>query len=295
MLHLGQKNSQLIIVKDPETGELSYSDWSHNNVYDTVSRPFTTVLRNIQQGIEDEEVLAKGFYEGLTQAMAETSNPFIGESIFTEAIADIVSRKGRTKDGVVLYTENTPRNERYDRMLKHVIESQLPQYKQFLRVIDSATGKPDRNGDVLELDKSIAGVFGFRLIPIKPKNSLTYAIQDFNVGIRNSRREFTGGKEGVIRPNKTINEVIERFYVANKAMFDVNKNMKNKIKSAKILGMSDDEITKTFIDRGQKKNYQYITEGLFRPYFPSKNIRKSFMEIEEKNRSRFLQTSAAYS
>ena len=276
------KNSQLIIVKDPETGELSYSDWSHNNVYDTVSRPFTTVLRNIQQGIEDEEVLAKGFYEGLTQAMAETSNPFIGESIFTEAIADIVSRKGRTKDGVVLYTENTPRNERYDRMLKHVIESQLPQYKQFLRVIDSATGKPDRNGDVLELDKSIAGVFGFRLIPIKPKNSLTYAIQDFNVGIRNSRREFTGGKEGVIRPNKTINEVIERFYVANKAMFDVNKNMKNKIKSAKILGMSDDEITKTFIDRGQKKNYQYITEGLFRPYFPSKNIRKSFMEIEEK-------------
>ncbi len=276
------KNSQLIIVKDPETGELSYSDWSHNNVYDTVSRPFTTVLRNIQQGIEDEEVLAKGFYEGLTQAMAETSNPFIGESIFTEAIADIVARKGRTKDGVVLYTKNTPRNERYDRMLKHVIESQLPQYKQFLRVFDSKTGKPDRNGDVLELDKSIAGVFGFRLIPIKPKNSLTYAIQDFNEGIRNSRREFTGGKEGVIRPNKTINEVIERFYVANKAMFDVNKNMKNKIKSAKILGMSDDEITKTFIDRGQKKNYQYITEGLFRPYFPSKDIRKSFMEIEEK-------------
>ena len=30
------KNSQLIFVKDPETGELFYSDWSHNNVYDTV-------------------------------------------------------------------------------------------------------------------------------------------------------------------------------------------------------------------------------------------------------------------
>ena len=33
------KNSQLIFVKDPNTGELFYSDWSHNNVYDTVSRP----------------------------------------------------------------------------------------------------------------------------------------------------------------------------------------------------------------------------------------------------------------
>ena len=276
------KNSQLIFVKDPDTGELFYSDWSHNNVYDTVSRPFTTVLQSIQQGIEDEEVLAKGFYEGLVEAMAETANPFIGESIFTEAIGDIVARGGRTKDGVVLYTDNTPRNERYDRMLKHVVESQLPQYKQFVRVIDSMTGKPDRNGDVIEIDKSLAGVFGFRLIPVKPEAALEFAINDFNAGIRNSRKEFTGGREGVIRPNKSTEEVIERFFVANKAMFDVNKNMQSKIKSAETLGMSDDEIAKTFIDRNQKKNYSYIKEGLFRPYFPSKDIRKSLMEIEQK-------------
>ena len=31
--------------------------------------------------------------------MAETANPFIGESIFTEAIGDIIARGGRTKDG----------------------------------------------------------------------------------------------------------------------------------------------------------------------------------------------------
>ena len=135
----------------------------------------------------------------------------------------------RTKDGVVLYTDSTPRNEKYDRMLKHVVESQLPQYKQFVRVYDSATGKPDRNGDVIEIDKSLAGVFGFRLIPIKPENALEFAINDYNSGIRNSRKEFTGGREGVIRPNKSMEEVIERYFVANKAMFDVTKNMKNKI------------------------------------------------------------------
>ena len=152
--------------------------------------------------------------------MAETANPFIGESIFTEAIGDILARGGRTKDGVVLYTDNTPRNEKYDRMLKHVKESQLPQYKQFVRVIDSATGKPDRNGDVIEIDKSLAGVFGFRLIPIKPENALEFKLTDYNKGIRESRKEFTGGKEGVIRPNKTVEEVIERFFVANRAMFE---------------------------------------------------------------------------
>ena len=276
------KNSQLIFVKDPETGEMFYSDWSHNNVYDTVSRPFTTVLQNIQQGIENEEVLAKGFYEGLVEAMAETANPFIGESIFTEAIGDIVARGGRTKDGVVLYTDSTPRNEKYDRMLKHVVESQLPQYKQFVRVFDSATGKPDRNGDVIEIDKSLAGVFGFRLIPIKPENALEFAINDFNKGIRESRREFTGGKEGVIRPNKSVEDVVERFFIANRAMYNATKTMKNKVNSAEILGMSDDEISKTFIDRNRKKDFQYIKAGQFKPFFPSKDIRRSLIEIEQK-------------
>jgi len=285
------KNSQLIFVKDPETGELFYSDWSHNNVYDTVQRPFRTILLNIQQGIEDEEILAKGFYEGLTNAMAETANPFIGESIFTEAIGDIVARKGRTKDGVVLYTKDTPRNERYDRMLKHIVESQLPQYKQFVRVIDSATGKPDRNGDVIEIDKSLAGVFGFRLIPIKPQNALEFAINDFNASVRNSRREFTGGKEGVIRPNKSPEEVIERFFVANRALYNANVIMKNKISSAKTLGMSENEIGKTFIDRGRKKNLQFIEANTFKPFFPSKDIRKALIEIEQKTGQDFYSTA----
>ena len=285
------KNSQLIFVKDPNTGELFYSDWSHNNVYDTVQRPFRTVLLNIQQGIEDEEILAKGFYEGLTNAMAETANPFIGESIFTEALGDIVARGGVTKDGVVLYTDDTPRNERYDRMLKHIVESQLPQYKQFVRVYDSATGKPDRQGDVIEIDKSLAGVFGFRLIPIKPENALEFAINDFNSSVRNSRKEFTGGKEGVIRPNKSPEEVIERFFVANRALYNANVVMKNKINSAKTLGMSDDEIGKTFIDRGRKKNLQFIEANTFKPFFPSKDIRKALMEVEQKTGQDFYSTA----
>ena len=285
------KNSQLIFVKDPKTGELFYSDWSHNNVYDTVQRPFRTVLQQIQQGIEDEEVLAKGFYEGLKNAMGETANPFIGESIFTEAIGDIVARGGITKDGTVLYTDDTPRNERYDRMLKHVVESQLPQYKQFVRVIDSATGKPDRNGDVIEIDKSLAGVFGFRLIPVKPEAALEFAINDYNASIRNSRKEFTGGKEGGIRPNKSPEEVIERFFVANRAMFNATKTMKNKINSAKTLGMSEDAIGKTFIDRNRKKDLQYIESNKFKPFFPSKDIRKALIEVEQKTGQNFYSKS----
>ena len=285
------KRSQLIFVKDPKTGQLFYSDWSHNNVYDTVSRPFTTVLQNIQRGIEDEEVLAKGFYKGLAEAMAETANPFIGESIFTEAIGDIVARRGRTKEGVVLYTEDTPRNERYDRMLKHVVESQLPQYKQFIRVFDSATGKPDRDGDVMEIDKQLAGLFGFRLIPVKPDVALDYAITEYRRGIRNSRGEFTGGKEGVIKPNKSPEEVIERFFVANEASFKRARELRRNIKNANTLKVSDEKIAELFVKRGAKTDLQYATQGLFKPYFPSKGVQRAFVEIEQKTGQDFFRKS----
>jgi hypothetical protein len=88
------ENSQKIYMRDPETDELYYINWSQNNVYDTLTRPFQSVLRNIQQGIEDEEVLLKGFVEGIAKAAGETASPFISESIYTEAFMDVFAREG---------------------------------------------------------------------------------------------------------------------------------------------------------------------------------------------------------
>jgi len=273
------KNSQLLWFKDPETGDLYYSDWSSNNVYDTLTRPFQTILRNIQEGIEDEEILLKGFQQGLTEAAAEIADPFISPSIFTEAVIDVTSRGGRTKDGKQLYTEQTPRPEKYARILRHIAETQAPQYKQYVRVYDSVTGKPDNNGDVIEIDKALAGVFGFRMIKLRPDKALQYYLTDYIGGISNSRREFTGGPEGVLKPAKTAEEVIERYFVANKSLFDVQSNMRRHMKNAKKLGLDKKDILTTFEKRGRGKDGAYLERGLFNPFFPSKNIQEKFFEI----------------
>jgi len=60
-----------------------------------------------------------------------------------------------------LYTEQTPIGEKYARIFRHIGETQMPQYKQFVRVYDSATGKPDANGDVISVPKQLAGCFWF--------------------------------------------------------------------------------------------------------------------------------------
>ena len=102
------KSSQKIYFRDPNTDELFYIDWSKNNVYDTLTRPFQTVLRNIQEGIQDEEILLKGFVQGIAEAAGETASPFISESIYTEAFMDIWGREGRTREGKQLYNDQTP-------------------------------------------------------------------------------------------------------------------------------------------------------------------------------------------
>ena len=273
------KNSQNIYVKDPETGEMYYSDWSNNNVYDTLTRPFTTLLRNIQQGIDSEEVLIKGFVKGIAQAAGETADPFVSESIFTEAFMDIFSRGGRTKDGYQLYTEQTPPNEKVVRILKHLAQTQYPQYKQLLRVVDSATGKPDKNGDVIEIPDALAGVFGFKLTKIDPKDTIGFHINAFQEGERNARREFTGGPEGVFRPFTTSNDVIERYYVTNRSMFNVHNQMQKHLKNMQTLGLSQEGTFEQFNNRGLKKDYLYLQEGAFQPYFPSNEIFENFQRI----------------
>ena len=43
--------------------------------------------------------------KGTYTAMAEFASPFISESIWTEAAADLVMRGGRTRDGFEVYNE----------------------------------------------------------------------------------------------------------------------------------------------------------------------------------------------
>lgn len=279
------KNSQNIFIKDPETGELYHSDWSQNNVYDTLTRPFQTLLRNVQEGIESEEILMKGFTKGIAEAIGEISDPFISPSIFTEAIMDIYSRGGVTKDGVEIYTANTPAPERFTRAVNHIIKTQLPGgTNQIGNLINSVTGKKDKNGDVLEIPKSLAGVMGFKLTKVDPKKALGFYLPKYQEGERNSRKEFTGGPEGVLKPMKTSQDVIERYFVANKALFDVHNAMKKHMKNASTLKISDKDIAIIFDKRGMKKDYGYLKKDLFDPFFPSKGIQERFIEIaKEKN------------
>jgi hypothetical protein len=105
----GLRTSTLVPIRG-EDGELRYIDFSHSNAYDVIARPYRTLVNNIIAGEQDDRTLLASFVNGVNEAGAQIMNPFISESIWTEAVTDLTVRGGRTAEGRrIVHGSNTCR------------------------------------------------------------------------------------------------------------------------------------------------------------------------------------------
>ena len=275
------KDSQKIFMRNPDTNELYFIDWSKMNSYDTLQRPFATLARNLQEGVDQEKPLMDGFIKGLAEAAGNIASPFVEPSIYTEAFLDLTFRGGRTAEGKQLYTEETPFNERVSRTMSHLAEAFYPSYKPFTRSYQAIMDIPGKGGVDYEVPYELAGIFGMRAEKIDPLRTMGFYITDFQEGERNSRREFTGGPEGTLSGEiKTPKDIIERYFVANKALFNVQREMSKHIKNAQTLGIGKNQLASLFDSRGLSTETLFqLDQNRFDPFFPSERIIQRFGEI----------------
>ena len=275
------RNSTLIPIRDTSTGELKYIDFSHSNAYDLLARPFRTLSNEIIAGTKDGDTILNGFIAGADEAVIEMVSPFIDESIWTEAVRDITTRGGRTRDGRVLYTDQTPIGDKTYIRIAHLLKTIDPSLQKYQRVLKAAAEQPTKTGDILELGDEMAGLVGFRPIAVDPQKAMGFKIAEYQRGIREARREFTGGFFGLLRGGPIApNDIITRFYESNKARFNVMKEMNKNINAAQILGESGANLRREFTDRQLSVNtFANLQRGRFDPYTPSEDIRARFREI----------------
>ena len=274
------KNSTLVPVR-MDDGELRYIDFSHSNAYDLMARPFRTIMNGIQEGEQDGDTLLEGFANGAMQASGEIMNPFISESIWTKAMADLYIRGGRSEDGRQLYTDQTPLGDKMSIQFMHLSKALMPNIKPFTRVAQAALQTSDKRGEVPNINAEMAGFMGLRPIKVDPLQSMTYKIAEYQRGVRNARREFTGGFFGLLKGGPVSEQdIIERYIASNQARFEVQKEMYKNIDAAEILGESTFDLRKVFKERQvSPKNFNYLQRGKFEPYYPSLDIRKKFRDI----------------
>jgi len=280
------KNSTILPIRDEDTGELKYIDFSHGNAYDTAIRPVTTVLNNIQDGITDEQVLMRGLLRGMYEAAGELASPFISEAIYTQALVDLTLRGGRTREGQQIWTETQLETEPVQvvqNSIEHLAESMLPfSYPTLNRIYQAAADKPSARGEFFELPDELLGFAGFRAVKVDPIKSMGFKLAEYQKGLRESRRLFTGGDEGLLKGGpKTPQDVVERFIQANKARFLVQQKMRKDLLAADLLGADEFDIRKEFNERQLKKDYARLNNDVFIPYQPSDSIKREFRQIAE--------------
>ena len=274
------KNSTLIPVRDDE-GELRYIDFSGSNAYDVVAKPLRTVINNIQDGKMTDQGLLESFVTGVNEAGAQLLNPFISESIWIEAANDLVVRGGRTDDGRLLYTDQTSAGDKAAIRFQHLGKALLPSINPYRRLFQAATDTPTKSGQELDIGSELAGFMGMRPIKVDPLRTMNFKIANYQSGIRNARKEFTGGFFGLLKGGPVEEEdVIKRFIASNKARFGVQQEMFRDLNAAEELGVERYELNNSFKERQlSDESFYSLINSRFTPYFPSEDIENKFREI----------------
>ena len=275
------KNSTLIPLRDKETGKLKYVDFSHMNAYDTITRPLQTVLNRVGQGEEDMDGIMDDFILGIVDSTKELGLPFISESIWTEALTDIVIRKGRTPEGYQVWNPEDTIGGKVSGMVGHLVESQAPfNYKQLNRMRLAAKptddeGRFDERGNEFELGNELAGIAGLRAVDINPGNGIIYKISELQKRERLAKDLFKRPslKGGVVTPE----EIVDAYINANRALFNAKSNFMKDYDAAITLGISNDVLDER-MRRISRKDRTAIEDGRFTPYEPSKDIINKFEE-----------------
>jgi len=276
------KNSVLLPFKK-EDGSLQYVDFSHLNAYDTLTRPIQTILNKVEQGRADEDGIMDDFVLGLIESGKELLNPFVTESIWTEALQDvapILGRNGTDSNGRRVWNPEDSRGNKLMKAVGHLVKAQAPlNWNQLERLgismfpVDSE-GRFSERGDEYQFGNEALGIAGLRRVDVDPKKSFNYKISDYKKGVRNSRNLFTSAtlKGGIVSPENLIDAYIN----ANRALYGINRELYEDIEAAKILGMSQDSIAERMRDRGERKVFNFLDEGSFRPLTISKDLQNIF-------------------
>jgi len=282
------QNSTLLPTGRDEKGYIKYIDFSYSNAYDTLSRPFRSVMNSLAQGETTKDSLMKSLGTGMADSLYEILEPFASESIYTEALLDVVIRQGRGKGGKRVWSEEDDFGVRSVKAVGHLANALQPgSIAQFQRIERAVRGKADKKyGQTFNLQDELPGLFGFRSIQSDPERSLKYMTTRFGSRLKKADNLFIAPllRGGRVTPNDIVNS----YKYSEARRFAILREMYQDIEAARTLGMSNSKIRREIQKRkGIKKTVvNDLLKGVYTPKEPSDffvdRIRKINRDLNEK-------------
>ncbi len=264
-----------------ENGKYKYIDFSHGFFYDTMTSPVVATVNKVDE--LDEAPLLEGIVKGMSAAFAKAVQPFVSESIYFGAVADIFMRNGIDDNGNRVWNPRDPLGNKLRDSFKHVAYKLSPgSFPQLKRLYKAARGQTI-GGTLYEIPDELMGFFGAREVPLDIAKTMNFKIQDFQQATRDERRLiFRGTLSG--DPVTDDNQIIKQYILANQQRLETFNSMRRTYDAAKVLGMRDKEIEEIFAKRGMKKDYYNIKKNKFVPFGVSKNMKQTYMDLAKEKK-----------
>jgi hypothetical protein len=185
-----------------------------------------------------------------------------------------------TRDDRQLWNEKDAIGDKISKSISHLVDTQMPlNWKQLTRLGLSIRpvndlGRFDERGNQYEFGNELAGIAGLRRVEVNPEKSFNYKITEYKKGVRDSRNLFTAAvlKGGVVEPE----EIVDAYINANRALYNVNRELYQDMEAAKILGMTNSALYDNMDGRGERRAYNALEDGEFRPLKISKDLENLF-------------------
>ena len=273
------KYSTIVPAGYDKDGNYKYIDWSHSNAYDVAMRPLRSIGVEMANTDFNTPEMRAGFLKGVIAGTAELAQPFISESIFVEAMSDLLMRGGKTREGTQVFNPEDGLGDRVWKITKHIGKSVAPgNYQQMERMWTAAHGEPNKNNIFYDFKDEIPGVFGYRVQVIRPEHALGFKINDFQYRSRSAKKIFNSV---ALRGYSSADELVQAYKKANRALFDVQKDFRQDILAGLELNLSKKSLRKEMGKRIGGDQYGFSMRGRFLPYFPSADV---IAETREKAR-----------
>ena len=267
-----QKNATLIPLTEPDAkGEFKYFNFSYTNPYDSLVRPVNAVLNayaigELTQDSVDDIVFKALFGDNITRtpgALSEFFDPFVSESLGTEAVFDIAFRGGETRDGKKIYFDKDSPLEKIDKSLAHLFTQLEPGANRSIRrIYKGVTGTFTQFGTQLDAKTEIGALLaGVRVENAKPLNSMPFIITSFNKDKSNLRKSFSRdalsanatGEQRLAAFKKYVLDSFESQKIFGQVLDDMRTMGVSRFKLEEILG---DRLTKSEIINFEDRTFK---------------------------------------
>lgn len=293
------KGHQLVPITPAGDPNVEYIDLSYMMPYDFALAPARAALQLYSEkgevGASEAEQLRSAAFAGLGKLF----EPFAGESLVGERLADVTVRGGRTPTGSQVFTDNTPFGEKVSKGFTHVAGAYIPGAAELFvqekrgklvpgRVTRALTGTPSATGQPYDIyEEGAALVTGLRPMQARLPETFSYKGFEYN----QARRDATSVFSQVANANdSTEQDVIDAYQRANAQLMRGQAQLYDLVETARRLGMSERQIRQQLIDVAQlgRREVGNIMRGRFDPLGISDERVKAVLR-EGRTQARTLQ------